>query len=179
MKRTGLAVLASLVLVLPLAAGAATAASATAASTTAAATTTGFGYGTITGGYDRPVAHVTSVRVGAHATFDRFVIQFDGARVPRFRVVPKSSSVFWLDPSNRRVVLLGTSGLKIVLPNATGQSTYRGAADLKPRFRQLREARLIGDFEAVTTWGLGLQRVAAKRVLVLRSPPRLVVDVHH
>jgi hypothetical protein len=169
MKRSHFAVLGALVLVLPLLAGVAP----------ASATSTGWGFGTVTGGYDRPIAHVTAVRVARHATFDRLVIQFDGGRVPHFKVTPKSSSVFWLDPSDRRVVLLGRVGLKIVLPSATGQSTYLGPRDLRPRFPQLREARLIGDFEAVTTWGLGLHRTTAKRVLVLRSPARLVVDVHH
>lgn len=168
MKRRYLAVLGALALVLPLVVGAAP-----------AAARTGFGYGTVTGGYDRPIANVTAVRMARHVTFDRFVIQFDGRRVPHFKVIPKSSSVFWLDPSGRRVDLLGAVGIKIVLPSATGQFTYHGAVDFRPRFPQLREARRIGDFEAVTTWGLGLHRVAPKRVLVLVSPPRLVVDVHH
>jgi hypothetical protein len=148
-------------------------------STGAAGAATGFGFGTVTGGSNRPVAHITAVQVGRHANFDRFVIRFDGTKVPRFKVVPKSSSTFWLDPSNRRVTLLGHAGLKIVLPSATGQGTYHGARDIRPAFPQLREARLIGDFEAVTTWGLGLRTGTAKRVLTLTAPPRLVIDVKH
>lgn len=144
-----------------------------------AAARTGFGFGTVTGGTNRSHARVTSVRMAQHPHYDRFVITFDGRRVPRFSVVPKSSSVFRLDPSDRRVDLLGAAGIKIVLRNTTGQGSYAGPRDFRPRFPQLREARLIGDFEAITTWGLGLSHAAAKRVLVLTGPARLVVDVHH
>ena len=145
----------------------------------AAAASDGFGYGTVTGGSNRSQAHVVAVRMARHAHFDRFVVQFDGKRVPRFTVAPKSSSIFWLDPSDKRVDLLGRVGIKIVLRGTTGQGTYTGARDFRPRFPQLREARLIGDFEAVTSWGLGLRRTEPKRVIVLTAPPRLVIDVHH
>jgi len=140
---------------------------------------TGFGTGVVTGGTARSHAQIVAVRMARHQRFDRFVIEFNGRRVPTFRVEPRSSSVFRLDPSDKRVDLLGTAGVRIVLHGATGQGTYRGPADFRPRFPQLREARLIGDFEAVTTWGLGLRHTGTQRVLVLTAPPRLVVDVHH
>lgn len=139
----------------------------------------GFGTGAVTGGSARSHAMVTDVRMARHPRYDRLVVVFDGRRVPRFRVAPQASSVFRLDPSDKRVDLLGTAGIRIVLRNTTGQGTYTGPRDLRPRFPQLREARLIGDFEAVTTWGLGLRRARTLRVLVLTGPPRLVVDVHH
>ena len=140
---------------------------------------TGFGTGAVTGGSARSHAQVVAVRMARHLRFDRFVIQFDGRHVPRFRVAPKASSVFRLDPSDKRVDLLGTAGMSIVLHGATGQGSYSGPTDFRPRFPQLREARLIGDFEAVTTWGLGLRHAGTLRVLVLTAPARLVVDVHH
>ena len=146
---------------------------------TSATATSGYVCGTVTGGYLRSQAHITDVRVGRHPTYDRFVIWFDGRRAPRFKIIPKSSATFWLDPSNRRVTLLGAAGLKVVLSGATGQRTYRGPTDLRPRVPQLREARLIGDFEAVTTWGLGLHEPSCKRVMTLTQPARLVIDVPH
>src|SRR4051812_44820095 len=90
-----------------------------------AAAAPSFTCGAVSGGSStaRPVP-VTAVRVGRHTGFDRFVVQFAGSRVSSYTVTPKSSAVFWLDPSGRRVTLRGTAGLKIVLHHATGQSTY-------------------------------------------------------
>ena len=139
----------------------------------------GFGTGPVSGGSARTHAQIVAVRMARHATFDRFVIEFNGRRVPTFRVARQSTSVFHLDPSDKRVDLLGRAGVSIVLHGATGQGSYRGPTDFRPRFPQLREARRIGDFEAVTTWGLGVLRAGTHRVIVLTAPPRLVVDVHH
>jgi hypothetical protein len=168
MKRIGLTLAAALVLVVP-------------ALVVAPAAEAGppFGFGTVSGGSHRSIAGITAVRTARHRHFDRFVIQFDGRRVPRFTVIPKSSPVFWLDPSDKVVRLRGSAGLKVVLHGATGQSTYHGPRDLRPGLPMLREARNIGDFEAVTSWGLGLRGETSKRVMVLTRPARLVIDVHH
>jgi hypothetical protein len=140
---------------------------------------TGFGTAAVTGGAPRTHAQIVAVRMAHHPKYDRFVIEFNGRRVPRFRVARQPSSVFRLDPSDKRVDLLGRAGVSVVLHGTTGQGSYRGRKDFRPRFPQLREARLIGDFEAVTTWGLGVRRAGTHRVIVLTAPPRLVVDVHH
>lgn len=135
--------------------------------------------GTHSGGSTGFRSHVSDVRVGRHIGFDRFVVQFSTSRVPRFTLVPKSGTLFHLDPSDRPVRLLGTAGLRVTLRDTTGQGTYHGSTDLRPRFPQLREARLIGDFEGITTWGLGLAHQSCKRILTLRAPARLVIDVPH
>jgi hypothetical protein len=122
-------------------------------------------------------APISDVRLGHHIGYDRFVIQFAGSRVPHYTVIPKSSAVFWLDPSNRRVTLRGAAGIKITLFPASGMGTFHGAADIWTTFPQLLEARNIGDFEAVTSWGLGLRHQSCKRVFTLSGPPRLVIDV--
>jgi hypothetical protein len=135
--------------------------------------------GTQSGGSTTVYGHVTDVRVGAHRTFDRFVIEFSNARLPHYTITPKSSSVFVLDPSGRQVTLLGSAGLKIVMHTATGVGTYGGPADFRPRFPQLREARRLGDFEGYLSWGLGLAHQSCKRVFTLSSPRRLIIDVPH
>jgi hypothetical protein len=137
-----------------------------------------FTCGTVSGGSSTTYGHITAVRVGHGIGFDRFVVQFSSPRVPHFTLTPKSSAVFWLDPSNRRVTLLGSAGLKLVLHPASGVGTYAGPSDLRPAFPQLREARRIGDFEGYASWGLGLHHQACKRVFALSAPTRLVIDVH-
>jgi hypothetical protein len=135
--------------------------------------------GTVSGGSTTVHSHITDVRMAKHTNFDRFVVEFSTLRVPHYTITPKSSSIFTLDPSGAQVDLLGSAGLKIVMHTATGNGTYFGPADFRPRFPQLREARRIGDFEGYVTWGLGLAHASCKRVFKLTSPTRLVIDVPH
>jgi hypothetical protein len=143
----------------------------------AAAGLPAFTCGTASGGSSTTYGHITAVRVGHGVGYDRFVVQFSSPRVPHFTLTPKSSAVFWLDPSNQRVTLRGTAGLKLVLHPASGYRTYAGPSDFRTTFPQLREARRIGDFEGYTSWGLGLHHQACKRVFGLSAPTRLVIDV--
>jgi hypothetical protein len=124
-------------------------------------------------------SHITDVRVGRHPRFDRFVVEFSTARMPRYRITPKSSSTFTLDPSGRSVTLLGNAGIKVAIHFATGAGTYHGPAEFRTGFPQLLEARRLGDFEGYVTWGLGLDHQSCKRVFTLTSPTRLVIDVPH
>jgi hypothetical protein len=125
-------------------------------------------------------SRVVDVRVGHHTEeggFDRIVWQFEGPGIPPWQTIPKSSAVFYRDPSGQRVPLEGTAGIKVVLQGVPS-GTYTGPQDFDPEFHQLAEAALIGDFENVTSWAIGLERQSCKRVFTLGSPtPRLVIDV--
>jgi hypothetical protein len=138
--------------------------------------------GTQSGGSETPENQVSDVRIGHHTEeggFDRIVFQFAGSSMPKWEAIPKSSAVFFTDPKGERVVLQGTAGIKVTVRFITS-GTYGGPTEFNPEpplFPQLAEARLIGDFENVTTWGLGLQHQSCKRILQLRSPTRLVIDV--
>ena len=132
--------------------------------------------GTQTGGSGTP-GQVTDVRVGTHPGYDRFVVQFAGTGMPRWKLIPKSSAVFTLEPSGITVRLLGTAGVKLVLTPASGYPTYHGPVDFRTGFPQLREARRLEDFEGYFSWGLGLAHQSCKRVFTLTAPTRLVVDV--
>ena len=103
-------------------------------------------------------------------------MQFDGP-VPPYTVTPQPAAVFLQDASGRPQPLEGTAGVRIRVSPASGAASYSGPIDFKPGYPVLREARQIGDFEAVTTWGLGLSRPACLRIFTLSSPPRLVIDV--
>ena len=145
----------------------------------AAAVLPGFTCGAVSGGSAAVHSHVTDVRVGRHLHFDRFVIEFDTATLPHYRITPKSSATFTLDPSGRSVTLLGNAGIRVAVHFATGAGTYHGPADFRTGFSQLLEARRIGDFEGYVSWGLGLDHQSCKRVLTLSNPTRLVIDVPH
>jgi hypothetical protein len=119
---------------------------------------------------------IVAVRVGSNAGYDRFVVEFNGP-VPGFRVQQSSSPSVVQDPSGRTFKLQGSAALRVVLNPSSGQSTYSGPTDFTPNYPVLVEARQTGDFEAVTSWGLGLSKAACFRSFTLSSPSRLVVDV--
>ena len=131
------------------------------------------------GGTHGFIGHVTDVRMAAHGSYDRFVIQFRGARVPAFEVHRQNTARFVMDGSGRVVTLIGHAGIAVHFDHATAIGSYHGPRDFKPRFPQLREARETGDFEAVYNWGLGVHRNSCIRVFTLHSPARLVIDTRH
>ena len=147
----------------------------------ARATPLGFTCATQTGGAAQPPGStgpvpVTDVRAAAQSGVDRFVIQFSGP-VPQYEVKPQASTTFTQDPSGFRVTLDGSAGLQVTVHGAQSYGSYNGSTDLRPRLPVLREARQVGDFEGVLTWGLGLSHASCFRAYVLTGPSRLVIDV--
>ncbi len=135
----------------------------------------GFTTGAVSGGSSTTIVNVTAVRVGAHPGYDRFVIEFSEA-VPTYTVTRQSDSRFTPMPKGGTVTLEGTNGVLITLQHINW-TAYAGPNSLRPDFTDLREARLIQNFEGVQQWALGIAGVAAVRVFTLTSPARLVVDV--
>jgi hypothetical protein len=131
------------------------------------------------GGATKANGHITDVRIGTHPHFDRFVVEFRGPRIPAYTLTAKNNTTFHLDPSDRKVHLRGNAALKLVFSHATGAGSYNGPIDFRTGFAVLREARQLGDFEAVTSWGLGLRTATCGQVSKLHGPSRLVIDVAH
>lgn len=124
-----------------------------------------------------PPIGVADVRVGAQSGYDRFVIQLNGP-VPHYDVTPQSTATFVQDPSGLRVTLAGSAGLTVTLHGAQSHGTYGGPTDQRPSGTSVvREARQVGDFEGVVTWGLGLSHTACVRTFTLTGPSRLVIDI--
>jgi len=120
---------------------------------------------------------VTAARAAAQTGYDRFVLEFNGP-VPRYQVNTQGSATFTLDPSGRTVTLAGSGGLMVTLHGASGQGSFTGSTDLRPSGTGvLREARSLGDFEGVVSWGLGVSRATCFRAFTLTGPSRLIVDV--
>jgi hypothetical protein len=120
--------------------------------------------------------HVTDVRTGGQSGYDRFVIQFDGP-VPAWQATAQSSTTFTEDASGRQVTLAGTQGLLIRVGGA-GSQTQGWLQDLTGP-GTIREARQLGNFEAVFSWGLGVQGGGCFRAFALTGPDRLVIDVQN
>lgn len=124
---------------------------------------------------------LVAVRTGSHDGYDRVVLEFRNA-LPSWRVgyVEEVTS-----ESGATVPLQGAARLFVDASPAWGhdqdtapyQPTYTGPRSLTPDYPTLRQVRWVDDFEGHLTFGIGLRRQVGFRVLELRGPPRLAIDV--
>jgi len=129
-------------------------------------------------------ANITDVRVGTHAAYDRVVFEFaDG--LPEI-TLDRATPPFTHDASGVPIAVDGSSFLRLTMRGGTKQtedntSSYDGPTDFDPAFATLIDLVEGGDFEAQSTWYLGLAGDACVRVILLsdEGAPRLVIDVEH
>lgn len=122
-----------------------------------------------------PVTEI-DVRVGTHPGYDRFVIQLN-APVPTWEVRPQASSTFTQDASGQQITLAGTRGILVLVHGAGPPSNGTWSQDVTGN-PTIREARQIGNFESVFSWGLGVEGSGCFRAFLLDSVPNtLIVDV--
>ena len=122
---------------------------------------------------------LVAVRAGRHPGFDRVVFEFRGG-VPathRVRYVDQLTE----DPSGKPVALAGGANLEVVFQGANAHDD-QGRPTVSPRrfapgFTALKEVAQTGDFEAVVSYGLGVDRQRPFKVSTLSGPSRLVIDV--
>jgi hypothetical protein len=122
---------------------------------------------------------LVAVRASHRGEVDRVVLEFRGG-------LPSSRQVSYVDRlvadgSGRRVRVAGQAILRVRLEPAQAH-TDTGSATAAPRrvayaLPNVLTAVRSGDFEAVTTYGLGLARNTPFAVSTLRSPPRVVIEV--
>ena len=127
-------------------------------------------------------AQITDVRVGTHDGYDRIVFEF-ASGLPQTVIKPVLAPLY-ADPSGLEVDVTGTAFLQVVMTGGTkvspaGGTTYAGPTNFEPDFDQLAQLIEGGDFEAVSTWYLGLKGGGCLRVLTLTDPSRLVIDIEH
>jgi hypothetical protein len=124
-------------------------------------------------------ATLVDVRAGRHAGFDRVVFEFRGA-VPATRHVRYVDQLVQ-DGSGEPVSVAGGADLEVVFEGANAHDD-NGSPTVSPRrfspgFSALKEVAQVGDFEAVVTYGLGVDRERPFTVSTLSNPSRLVVDI--
>jgi hypothetical protein len=121
---------------------------------------------------------LTDVRAGGHSGFDRVVFEFRGA-VPEHRVGYVDQLV--QDGSGQPVSVAGAADLEVVFHGANAH-TEDGTPSVSPKrfspgLTAVKEVAQIGDFEAVVSYGIGLDRRRPLTVSTLSGPSRLVIDV--
>jgi pyruvate/2-oxoglutarate dehydrogenase complex dihydrolipoamide acyltransferase (E2) component len=129
---------------------------------------------------DGPSAKLAAVRAARHQGYDRVVFQFEGAKVPAYRI-----------GYVREIALGETDDQFLTLEgDALIEATFQGTASddhrpgtqtmpdrLTPALPQVRQLGLAEDWEGVVRIGVGLDHRAGFRVLELTDPVRVVVDV--
>lgn len=133
------------------------------------------------GGLGSGSATLTAVRTATHEGYDRITFEFADS-LPGYRVR-------WSDPpiiqcgSGAHVQIAGDAVLEISFEPAVAHDEA-GQATIQERARsldldRLREIRLTCDFEAHVDWAAGTNGRTDLRVLELREPARLAIDLRH
>ena len=134
-----------------------------------------------------PPTLLTNVRAARTACYDRLIFDLSGPAIGyRVEYVGQVTE----DGSGNPVPLRGGAFLQIVLSAAAhdlnGRPTYRPAdrsnlVDVRG-FTTFRQVAAAGDFEGLTTFGLGVRAILPFQVTVLPGPgsgSRVLVDVSH
>jgi len=123
----------------------------------------------------------SDIRTGAHACFERVVIELSGpGDMPGVRVEYVDDPVL-LSPSDQTVDIDGDATLVISLaawmPSMEGDG-YAGPTDFQPtNVSHIRQVRQIENFEGMSAWAIGLDRERDFTVGYLEAPARIVVDI--
>jgi hypothetical protein len=133
---------------------------------------------TLTGGSALAAPRVAALRAAHNPGLDRLVIEFTEQAVPSYEI--KSSSDIFGSPSGFSVRVDGNAFFSIRVSGQAhtdaGQRSYLQADPYRPGLPLIREVKLVTDFEGAVIFGLGLERLACPTLLVLASPPRIVLD---
>jgi hypothetical protein len=127
-------------------------------------------------------AQITDVRVGTHDGYDRVVFEF-ASGLPD-AIIEGVLPPLYADPSGLEMDVAGSAFLRVTMHGASklspeGSLTYSGSTDFHPGFDRVAQLVEGGDFEAVSTWYVGLNGAGCFRVLTLPDPSRLVIDIEH
>jgi hypothetical protein len=135
---------------------------------------------TLTGGSPIAGPRVAALRAAHNPGFDRLVFEFTDAVVPQYEI--EVASTFGT-PSGQAVRVDGNAFFSVRVGGQAhtdapppGQRSYPQPDPYRPRLPLVREVKLVVDFEGVVSFGVGLERPACPTVLVLTSPPRIVLD---
>ncbi len=122
---------------------------------------------------------LVAVRAAHRGDVDRVVFEFRGG-LPADREVEYVDRLF-ADGSGRRVHVAGQALLQVRFERAQAHTDDGRPTDAPRRVAfplpNVLTAVRAGDFEAVTTYGIGLAKRTPVRVTTLQSPPRVVVEV--
>ena len=85
------------------------------------------------------------------------------------------------DPRGQPVAVAGSAYIVVTIGSwmtTMEGDGYHGPTMITPtNVSHIKELMMLGDFESVTTWAIGLDERRSFRVTTLEGPPRLVIDI--
>ena len=128
------------------------------------------------------VAIMSDVRSARHEGYDRVVFEFQGNELPTYHIDYIDKPVRACG-SGDVVPFAGDGWLEVQFTDAQAH-TPEGNPTIMDRGRSpnhpvVKDLRITCDFEAEVTWVLGVSSPNRYRVMELRDPTRLVVDIKH
>jgi len=121
---------------------------------------------------------LVDVRAGGHAGANRVVFEFEGD-VPTHSVRYVDQLVE--DGSGNPISLAGAANLEVIFQGANAHRE-NGSPTVSPRrfspgLTAVKEIAQLGDFEAVVSYGIGVDQQRPIQVSTLSNPSRLVIDI--
>ena len=132
-----------------------------------------------------PLAHMGGFAVANDAGVGRITFTFqpigDVAAIPQVDVRP-GTPPFTKDPSGLPLDVAGTSFVVITLQGGTAldesyNPTFEGPFDVTPGGSPIVDVRRAGDFEAVSSWVVGLDGSPCVRIIPPDGSGRLVIEL--
>jgi len=132
-----------------------------------------------------PLARISGLTATNEAGVGRITFTFipsgNVAAIPQVEVRP-ATPPFTKDPSGLPLDVAGTAFVVIVLQGGTAldedySPTYEGPFDFSPGGSPIVEIRRAGDFEAVSSWVVGLTGLPCVRILPPDGSGRLVIEI--
>ena len=123
----------------------------------------------------------SDVRVGADPCHERFVLELQGTgQFPGWWVRYQTPPLLD-DPRGEPVDVAGSAFIVVTveswMTNMEGEG-YKGPRRITPaNVSHVKELVMLGNFESVTIWAIGLDQQRAFKVSTLDNPPRLVIDI--
>jgi hypothetical protein len=124
-----------------------------------------------------PVPTLVAIRAAHHPGFDRVVFEFRGG-LPATRRTKYVDRLLG-DASGLPIRIAGQAVLQVTFEAAKAHDAQGSTAPARKAFALPNVMTTVrsGDFESVTTYGIGLAKKSTVRVSTLRSPARVVVDI--
>lgn len=127
-------------------------------------------------------AILKEVRTAQHENYDRVVFEFAGAEMPSYHIEYVDKPVRAC--GSGKVVSLAGDGWLGIRFNPANAHTEEGKPTIEkreqpPNFKIIKEMKLTCDFEAEVEWVLGVASPNKYRVLELKNPTRMSIDIKH
>ena len=132
-----------------------------------------------------PVARISGLAIANEAGLGRITFTFrpngNVAAIPQIAIRP-GTPPFMMDPSGLPLDVAGTGFVVITLQGGTAldeeyNPTFEGPFDAGPGGSPIVEVKRAGDFEAVSSWVVGLDGAPCVRILPFDGTSRLVIEL--